>query len=108
MHCSIYSFYVHILCVTAPFFTVCLLLGRQEVVHLQHHLGIHNDAMSVCRVCKGEGGGGEPNFFMFRYAARAGATRLLGTFGGMLPENFFQNDALWSVLEYILINKLSK
>ena len=37
-----------------------------------------------------------------RFAARGEATRLLGGFGGMLPEEIFKNGAIWWVLENIL------
>ena len=40
-----------------------------------------------------------------RHAARGEATRLLGGFGGMLPEKIFKNGAIWCVLESILLKK---
>ena len=43
-----------------------------------------------------------------RHAASGKATRLLGGFGGMLPEKFFKNGAIWCVLESILLKILSK
>ena len=40
---------------------------------------------------------------------RGVAMRLLEGFGGMLPQNFFWNGAIWCVLEHIFINfSLSK
>ena len=52
----------------------------------------------------GFGGGGQEIFF-FRFGNLHVAKRraLLGGFGGMLPREFFLNDAIWCVLEYILI-----
>ena len=43
-----------------------------------------------------------------RLAARGKATRLLGGFGGMLPEKIFTNVAIWCVLESILLKFCQK
>ena len=42
------------------------------------------------------------------HAARGEATRLLGGFGGMLPEKSFKNGAIWCVLENILLKFCKK
>ena len=38
-----------------------------------------------------------------RHAARGEAMRLLGGFGGILPEKIFKNGAIWCVLKSILL-----
>ena len=43
-----------------------------------------------------------------RHAARGEATRLLGGFGGMLPEKILKNGAIWCVLESILLKFCQK
>ena len=61
------------------------------------------------------GGGGVSKFFwksggicMARSAMQRVAKRLLGGFGGMLPDNFFKNGAIWYVLESILLKFCQK
>ena len=43
-----------------------------------------------------------------RHAARGEATRLLGGSGACSPEKIFKNDAIWCVLENILLKFCKK
>ena len=53
--------------------------------------------------------GGQLFIFGGGLATRGVAMRLLEGFGGMLPQKFFWNEAIWCVLEHIFINfSLSK